>query len=131
MDAERKDDSVTAGDELVWKGNPSLWAKPFSLAFAVLLSLVLVGLPWLITLFVKSRTTRYRITRKRVSVTTGLFNIEQRELLREHVRSVNFRKNIVGLGEVEIASSASDSDAVLLLADIWNPDRVAALIRAE
>ena len=116
---------------MLWEGNPSLWANPFTLTLVILLSVVVVGLPWLIYLIIKSKTTRYKVTRRRVSVTTGIFNIDQRELLRDHIRSVNFQKNVFGLGRVEIASSASDEDAVITLDDIWRPDEVAELIRAE
>jgi uncharacterized membrane protein YdbT with pleckstrin-like domain len=121
----------TASDEVLWEGNPSLWANPFTLTLVILLSLVLVGIPWLVYLIIKAKTTRYKVTRKRVSVTTGIFNIDQRELQRDHIRSVNFKKNLFGLGQVEIASSASDEDAVIVLSDIWKPDEVAQLVRGE
>ena len=63
-----------ADEQVVWSGRPTLWFWTGELFWGVLLSVVLIGIPFLIHVFWARNTTRFRVTTRRVSVESRAFS---------------------------------------------------------
>ncbi len=54
-----------------------------------------------------------RSSNKRVSLETGIFTKNSRELRIQDIRSINAKVNFIGYGEIEFSSAASDDADVV------------------
>jgi membrane protein YdbS with pleckstrin-like domain len=112
--------TAAGGEQTVWSGHPSLWNWAGELFWGLLFSLVLVGIPFVVHVFWARKTTRFEVTRHRVSVETGLFTRSSRELRIADIRSITARSNIFGIGQLEFSTAARDEADVVF----WGVKRV-------
>ena len=61
-------------------------------------------------------STKYTVSNKRVSVETGVFNKNSRELRIQDIRSIAAKINFLGFGNIEFSSAASDDVDVVFTA---------------
>ena len=93
-------------EEVIWMRHPTFWHWTGGLIWGVILTPVLIGIPILIHVLWARGTTRYRITRTRVSVEAGIFTRSSRELRISDIRSIAARANIFGIGDIEFSTAA-------------------------
>jgi hypothetical protein len=120
--------TAAAGEEEIWSGRPSLWYWTGELFWGVLLSVILIGIPFLIHVFWSRNTTRFRITNRRVSVEQGLFSRSSRELRIADIRSIAARANLFGIGDIEF-STAARADAEVTFWGLRQVGRVRDLVK--
>ena len=101
-----------AEEEVLWTRHPSFWRWTGTLIWGVILTPVLIGIPILIYVLCARNSTRYRVTRSRVSVEAGIFTRSSRELRIADIRSIAARANIFGIGDVEFSTAARDEAEV-------------------
>jgi hypothetical protein len=104
-----------AEEEVIWTRHPTFWHWTGTIIWGLILSLILVGIPILIYVLIARRSTRYRITRTRVSVEAGVFTHSSRELRIADIRSIAARANIFGIGDAEFSTAARDDAEVVFL----------------
>lgn len=124
---------VKAEPELAhWTGHPTWWKWAWWLVLAVGLALAtgalffFFNLPLLVNVipaciavviflyvFFDRRVTRYTVTNKRVTLETGIFSRKSRELRIQDIRSIAADMNILGYGDIEFSSAASDDADVV------------------
>lgn len=104
--------------EIVYEGTPSWKAWFWQYVGAGVLSLVLVGLPWLLWLHLTRTATRYRITTRTVDYEVGLFSktIETLQLWR--VRDLDFHQSLLermlGIARIHVfTKDVTDPELVL------------------
>jgi hypothetical protein len=106
-------EAASGEEEILWMRHPTFWHWTASIIWGAILTLVLVGIPILIYVFVARRSTRYCVTRTRVSVEAGVFSRSSRELRIADIRSIAARSNIFGIGDVEFSTAArADAEGV-------------------
>ncbi len=121
--------SAPAPDEQVlWTGRPTLWFWTGELFWGVLLSVVLIGIPFLIHVFWSRNTTRFQVTNRRVSVQQGLFSRSSRELRIADIRSIAARSNIFGIGDIEF-STAARADAEVIFWGLRRVEHIRDLVK--
>ncbi len=120
--------SAAVDEEVLWSGHPSLWYWTGELFWGVLLSIILIGIPFLIHVFWSRNTTRFRVTSRRVSVEQGLFTRSSRELRIADIRSIAARANLFGIGDIEF-STAARADAEVAFWGLRHVGRVRDLVK--
>jgi membrane protein YdbS with pleckstrin-like domain len=119
---------AAADEQVVWSGRPTLWFWTGELFWGALLSIVLIGIPFLIHVFWARNTTRFRVTTRRVSVEQGLFTRSSRELRIADIRSIAARANLFGIGDIEF-STAARADAEVSFWGLRHAERVRDLVK--
>lgn len=118
-----------------WTGHPTLWKWAWLLAAGVVLILLCLGLflfysqgpilnllpivlalPIFVYVSLVRNATTYTVTNRRVSVEAGIFNKTSRELRIQDIRSIAAKMNIIGYGNIEFSSAASDDADVVFTA---------------
>jgi hypothetical protein len=120
--------AASLDEQVVWSGRPTLWFWSGELFWGVLLSVVLIGIPFLIHVFWSRNTTRFRVTNRRVSVEQGLFSRRSRELRIGDIRSIAARSNLFGIGDIEF-STAARADAEVTFWGLRRVERVRDLVK--
>jgi hypothetical protein len=115
-------------EQVLWTGRPTLWFWTGELFWGVLLSVVLIGIPFLIHVFWSRHTTRFQVTNRGVSVQQGLFSRSSRELRIADIRSIAARANIFGVGDIEF-STAARADAEVTFWGLRHVERVRDLVK--
>jgi hypothetical protein len=118
----------TDDEQVVWSGRPTLWFWTGELFWGALLSLVLIGIPFLLHVFWSRNTTRFRVTTRRVSVEQGLFTRSSRELRIADIRSIAARANLFGIGDIEF-STAARAEAEVSFWGLRHAERVRDLVK--
>jgi hypothetical protein len=104
--------AVPGDEDVLWTRHPTLWHWTGSIIWGLILTPILIGIPILIYVFSARSATRYRVTRSRVSVQTGIFTRSSRELRIVDIRSIGARANLFGIGDVEFSTAARDEAEV-------------------
>jgi hypothetical protein len=99
-------------EEVLWTRHPSFWHWTGTIISGAILTPVLIGIPMLIYVLCARNSTRYRVTRSRVSVEAGIFTRSSRELRIADIRSIAARANIFDIGDVEFSTAARDEAEV-------------------
>jgi membrane protein YdbS with pleckstrin-like domain len=120
---------TTASDEhIVWSGRPTLWYWAGELFWGGVLTVVLIGIPFLIHVFWSRNSTRYLVTNRRVSVESGIFTRSSRELRIGDIRSIGARANLFGIGQLEF-STAARAEAEVVFWGLRHVERVRDLVK--
>jgi membrane protein YdbS with pleckstrin-like domain len=105
------------------------WLTHFGVA---LLCLVLVGIVLYVVEYLKSRSTRLKVTSRRTVLESGILSKQTNEVRHSDIRNIQVRQGVFdrlfGVGELEL-SSAGQSDVEIDVRGIPNPQEVADLIR--
>ncbi|MCC7540827.1 MAG: PH domain-containing protein [Deltaproteobacteria bacterium] len=80
---------------VIFEGSPSWKASFWSYVFAVILSLVLIGLVWLLVLHLKRKNTRYKITDRSIDYEIGIFTRRIETLPLWRVRDISFQQGVM------------------------------------
>lgn len=112
--------------------NPSMFRnRPIWFVILVLLSLVIVGIPFLLAWWLECKGTTITVTEQRTTLRKGLLSKTVNEVWHRDVRNVRveqaFLQRIFGVGQVEISSSGQ-SGIEIQVAGIPNPDQVREII---
>jgi membrane protein YdbS with pleckstrin-like domain len=106
-----------ARPEVLFEGVPSWKAWFWSYIAAGVLSLVLVGIVWLVILELKRKGTRYKITSRTIDLETGIFSksIDTVQLWR--VQDIDFHQSFIGrmLGVATIRIVTTDKSTPQLV----------------
>jgi len=121
--------AASHAEETQWTGYPTIWKWTMLFVFGIFLCLLPVGvflffppfaLLGLITLpiafvifayiYFARTSTRYTITNKRVSMETGIFTKNSRELRIQDIRSIAAHINFLGYGDIEFSSASDEVD---------------------
>lgn len=114
--------------------NPS--AKGFirKIIWGIILTPVIIGLFVLFGVYIRIKSTKYKLTDQRFFVQTGFFskNVEELELFR--IKDVSMKQGLfdrlLGVGHVTILST-DDSTPVVHIIGISNPEKVKEAIRSQ
>jgi hypothetical protein len=126
--ARNEPGSATSNEDILFDEHPTLWRSIGALIWGVILTPVLIGIPILIHVFWSRAATRYRVTSRRVSVESGIFTRNSRELRIEDIRSIAARANMFGIGDIEFSTSARD-DAEVTFWGLSHIERVRDLVK--
>jgi hypothetical protein len=115
-------------EEILFDEHPTLWRSAGELFWGIILTPVLIGIPILIHVFWSRSRTRYRVTNRRVTIETGIFTRNSRELRIEDIRSIAARANMFGIGDIEFSTAARD-DAEVTFWGLSHIERVRDLVK--
>lgn len=123
------------GEEVHWTGHPTWWKWTglmivslilcllpvslalFNLPLAIVASpTIVIGLMSLLYIGVIRNATTFTVTNKRISMEKGIFNKTSRELRIKDIRSIAAKTNLLGYGDIEFSSAASDDAEVTFVA---------------
>lgn len=92
---DRHGGSALANQTVIFEGSPSWKAWFWSYIAAGVLSLVLVGLVWLLVLELRRKGTRYKLTGRTIDLESGIFSkhIDTVQLWR--VQDIDFRQSFI------------------------------------
>lgn len=103
----------------------------FTLGLMVLLSLVVVGIPFMLAEWIRVQATKLVVTTHRTILTEGVFDRRRNEVRHADVRNVqvlqDFTQRLFGVGTLEL-SSAAQADVEIVARGIPNPQLVAETI---
>lgn len=133
--AEKTVPTDSSGEEVLWTGHPTWWKWTGFIIVGLLLCLLptafllfnpplallaspvaAIGLFLFIYVGVIRNVTSFAITNKRISIEKGIFNKTSRELRIQDIRSIAAKTNILGYGDIEFSSAASDDAEVIFVA---------------
>lgn len=101
----------TANEKLILQCHPSPMYFLWDIVIYGLLSLVLVGIPFLLAAIISIKFTIYEVTSMRVIVKTGWLNKKQTEIWIKDMRGVNMQQSfwdrIIGTGCIAIGTAAT------------------------
>jgi uncharacterized membrane protein YdbT with pleckstrin-like domain len=106
---ERQGSAGLARQTIIFEGTPSWKAWFWSYVLAGVLSLVLVGLIWLLTLELRRKGMRYKLTGRTIDLESGVFSkrIETVQLWR--VQDIDFQQSfmdrIFGVANIHITTT--------------------------
>jgi membrane protein YdbS with pleckstrin-like domain len=106
---ERQGSAGLARQTIIFEGTPSWKAWFWSYVFAGVLSLVLVGLIWMLTLELRRKGMRYKLTGRTIDLESGVFSkrIETVQLWR--VQDIDFQQSfmdrIFGVANIHITTT--------------------------
>lgn len=109
---------VSGPAKLIFEGSPSWKAQFWSYVFAVITSLVIVGLVWLLVLHLKRKNTRYKITDRSIDYEVGIFTRKIETLQLWRVKDLTFHQGfaerMMGVARIHVVTTdASDHELVL------------------
>jgi hypothetical protein len=119
---------ASSNEEILFDEHPTLWRSAGALTCGIILTPVLIGIPILIHVFWSRSATRYRVTSRRVSVESGIFTRNSRELRITDIRSIAARANMFGIGDIEFSTSAR-ADAEVTFWGLAHIERVRDLVK--
>ncbi|NUQ76706.1 MAG: PH domain-containing protein [Polyangiaceae bacterium] len=92
---ERKESAALASQTIIFEGTPSWKAWFWSYIAAGVLSLVVVGLVWLLVLELRRKGMRYKLTGRTIDLESGIFSrhIDTVQLWR--VQDIDFRQSFI------------------------------------
>jgi uncharacterized membrane protein YdbT with pleckstrin-like domain len=109
---------VVHAADVIFEGTPSWKAWFWAYLGAVVTSVLVVGLVWLLRLHLVRKSTRYRITTRTIDYETGIFSktIETLQLWR--VRDLDFHQSVIermlGVARIHVfTKDVTDPDLVL------------------
>jgi len=115
-------------EKVLWEGGPSLWHFAAHFIIGLLTLPLLIGIPILLHIYIQMTFNCYKITNKRVSLKTGMFIKNERELRIQDIRSTAARTNIFGSGVVEF-STAATADAEVIFVGVRNSARIRDIVK--
>jgi len=120
------------GEATLYHANPSMFRNhPIWFIVLVLLSLVIIGLPFLIGWWLECKGATITVSDERTMVRRGILSKSTNEVWHRDVRDVRVSQTllqrVLGVGQVEI-SSAGQSGVEIKVAGIPNPDKIRSII---
>lgn len=124
----------TNGEEVVLRETgPSLKAYAGLIVMGVLLLVVVVGLLILLSVLIKWKSTRYKLTDQRLFIRSGLISRKLEEIQLYRVKDVTFRQGILdrmlGIGSITVISADATAPSATLIG-IENPEQFKEEIRS-
>jgi uncharacterized membrane protein YdbT with pleckstrin-like domain len=102
----------------VWSGSPSQLSRFKDYCVALLLSLLLIGIPYALWIYLDVKTRRFELTTQRLKVHSGVLSKKTDELELYRVKDTRYEQPLMlrlfGLGNVIIVSSDSTSPVSML-----------------
>ena len=118
----------------IFEITPSASAFLIQIFFGIILSPVLIGISMLLDVWIKTRSTRYRLTSQRLIIRRGLIakHLEEIELYRIKDVTVNqgVIQRLLGYGSVTVLAN-DDTTPVTLMVGVANPLEVKEIIRNQ
>lgn len=129
------DSPPTEHDDILYDACPAMFrAHPVAFVLCCILSLVLVGLLFLIPWYIRSRSTRLIVTTDQITLRTGWLSKNTNDVFIENVRNIqvkqSFWQRIMGVGYVGI-SSAGQSGIEIEVDGLPNPDELKDLLDSQ
>ncbi len=120
------------GETTLYQANPSMFRNhPIWFIFLVLMSLLIIGIPFLVAWWLECKGATITVTNERTIVRRGILSKKTNEVWHRDVRNVKvaqtFLQRILGVGLIEI-SSAGQADVEIRVAGIPAPDKIRNII---
>ena len=113
--------------------HPSAMSFIFEIIYGVLLSVLLIGIVMLISIWIRIKFTTYKISNKRIVVESGLFSKIRNEIWIKDMRGVTMNrslwKRIIGVGDIDIGTAATGGTEIQLKS-VKDPDFIVDLINS-
>jgi membrane protein YdbS with pleckstrin-like domain len=111
---------IAPGDEMVLRElQPSLKAFAGQIVLGVLLLIVIVGVVLLIGVYIKWKSTHYKLTNQRLFIRSGFISRSLEEIQLYRVKDVAFHQSILdrvlGIGSITVLSSDESAPRVTLI----------------
>lgn len=131
--SETSDSTPEVNDNtILYDASPAMFrSHPVAFILCCILSLVVVGLFFLIPWYIRSRSTRLTVTSDQISLRTGWLSKNTNDVFIENVRNIQvkqtFWQRILGVGYVGI-SSAGQSGIEIEVDGLPDPDDLKVLL---
>ncbi|QLG27269.1 PH domain-containing protein [Halorarum halophilum] len=126
--------SLESGEEVVWTGIPHRLSLVPALAIGIPLSLVLIGIPIVVSAYLRRENTEYVLTTEALYKKRGVFSRDVKRVGFEKVQDTSYTQDFFGTqfgyGTVEI-STAGGAGVELSFDNVPKPKRVQELVNAR
>jgi uncharacterized membrane protein YdbT with pleckstrin-like domain len=120
-------------DKEVWKSHPAKISCLKDFILGIVLLPILIGVYFLGRAFINIYSTEYSITKKTISVKTGLLSVRKTEIRIADIRGVEinrtFWQRIIGTGTIAIGTAAT-ATAEIYITDVAEPQKVVDIINS-
>jgi uncharacterized membrane protein YdbT with pleckstrin-like domain len=118
----------------LWEASPSQWLNFGPFLVGGLFFWLVVPAVWAFWRYLQVRSTKYRMSTQRLSIKTGVFNIQAIDVehyrIKDHTLDQPFFLRLAGLGNVEIVTSDATYHHLTLRA-IRGPEALRDQLRAS